>query len=460
MADEMGEHEEFVHDDTMEEEDVNMDDEAPDSEDEGDGKKGANRVYLPGISRALKEGEEMDFDPEAYKIFHSFETSYPCLSFDIVQDRLGDNRSDFPLTSYMAAGTQAEKATQNMIYVLKLANLHGMEDESDDDEEEDDDDIEKKEEEEKAKQPKLYAAMMRHRGGINRIKSTIIGDSNVCAVWNDLNRVQIWNLAQPLEELDKLYTEDQEKNSNLTTTVVNTQTPLHTFAGHASEGFALGWSPLKVGMLASGDSKKNLHIWKMHEGGKWVVDQRSLVGHKKSVEDVAWSPTEESLLVSCSSDKTVRLWDTRLSPAEACVCTVENAHESDVNVLSWNDKEPLIVTGGDDALLHVWSLKTIQYGDPVAKFKHHRGPITSVEWSPHESTTLIASGEDDQTTIWDLAMETEDGRDEDLPDIPPQLMFIHCGQKEVKEVHWHRQIPGLAFSTSLSGFNVFRTINC
>ncbi|TKR65212.1 hypothetical protein L596_025644 [Steinernema carpocapsae] len=457
MAEKMP-HDEPIHDNVMDDDDdVDMDDDGAEeySDDENLGEK--KRVYLPGISRALQEGEEMDFDPEAYKIFHSFETSYPCLSFDVVHDKLGENRTEFPLTSHLVAGTQAQKATQNMIYVLKLANLHGMDEESDD--EEDDEDIEKREDEEKKKQPRLYASMMRHRGGINRVKATVLGDSNVCAVWNDLNRVQIWNLAKPLEELEKLYEADQGRGQNCTV-VVDTQQPLHTFAGHAAEGFALGWSPLKPGMLASGDSKKNLHVWKMHEGGQWVVDQRPLVGHKKSVEDVAWSPTEESLLISCSSDKTVRLWDTRLNANEACVCVVENAHESDVNVLSWNDKEPLIASGGDDALLNIWSLKTIQFGEPVAKFKHHSKPITSVEWSPHESTTLLASGEDDQTTIWDLAMETEDGQNEDLPDIPPQLMFIHCGQKEVKEVHWHCQIPGLAFSTSLSGFNVFRTINC
>lgn len=52
----------------------------------------------------------------------------------------------------------------------------------------------------------------------------------------------------------------------------------------------------------------------------------------------------------------------RSAPADACVCTVPDAHESDVNVLSWNKQEPLLVTGGDDATLRVWTLKTIQAG--------------------------------------------------------------------------------------------------
>jgi hypothetical protein len=71
---------------------------------------------------------------------------------------------------------------------------------------------------------------------------------------------------------------------------------------------------------------------------------------------------------------------------------------------------------------------------------------------------LDFSGEDDQTTIWNLAMEAEPGQ-EDLPNVPPQLLFVHMGQKEVKEVQWHKQIPGLAFTTALNGFNLFTTIN-
>lgn len=77
----------------------------------------------------------------------------------------------------------------------------------------------------------------------------------------------------------------------------------------------------------------------------------------------------------------------------------------------------------------------------------------------------MASGEDNQITMWDLAIEADEqlGKDEDKNEIetkiPPQLLFVHMGANEIKEVHWHPQITGLALSTAIDGFHVFRTIN-
>lgn len=59
---------------------------------------------------------------------------------------------------------------------------------------------------------------------------------------------------------------------------------------------------LVLGVLASGDCKGNIHTWKPNDGG-WVVNLRSLDGHKESVEDLQWSPSEINVLASCSVDK-------------------------------------------------------------------------------------------------------------------------------------------------------------
>jgi hypothetical protein len=49
------------------------------------------RVWRAGIDE-IPEGEELEYDPSAYVCYHSLRTEWPCLSFDIVRDNLGDSR--------------------------------------------------------------------------------------------------------------------------------------------------------------------------------------------------------------------------------------------------------------------------------------------------------------------------------------------------------------------------------
>ena len=96
--------------------------------------------------------------------------------------------------------------------------------------------------------------------------------------------------------------------------------------------------------------------------------------------------------------------------------------------------------------------------NPIATFEQHTGDITSLEWNPEDSSVLAVSGADNQITIWDFSVERDEGPEEEEPDVPPQLLFQHCGQTNMKELHWHPQLPGVIISTAESDFNIFRTI--
>ncbi|KAF6038349.1 GRWD1 [Bugula neritina] len=221
----------------------------------------------------------------------------------------------------------------------------------------------------------------------------------------------------------------------------------------------MDWCPLVSGQLLTGDCNKNIHLWKPQDSSSWSVDQRPYTGHTASVEDIQWSPNEPTVFASCSVDKSIRIWDIRATPSKACMLSCEEAHNRDVNVISWNTNEPFIVSGGDDGLIKIWDLRQFKNSKPLAMFKHHTSAITSVEWHPNDGSVFAASGADHQITLWDLAVEKDEDSEEENLDVPPQLLFIHQGQNDIKEIHWHKQCPGVMISTAHSGFNIFRTIS-
>ncbi|KAL9101405.1 MAG: hypothetical protein Q9163_003340 [Psora crenata] len=413
------------------------------------------RTFIPGRDK-LQKGESLSPDSSAYEMLHSLSTVWPCLSFDIVPDSLGESRKTYPATLYAVAGTQAEsrRAKDNQLLVMKLSALGKMDRNQDSDTESDDSLDESAE-------PILETKSLPLSSTTNRIRAHQIpaADSShpattFTATMLESAELQIHNITPHLNSFDMPGTMVTPQESQ----------PIATIKVHRSEGYAVAWSPLfPAGKLLSGDNDGKIFVTAQDPGGKWTTDTRPFTGHQGSVEDLQWSPNERNVFASASSDGTVKVWDTRSKSRKPAVSVAVS--DTDVNVLSWSTQTPhLLATGADDGRWAVWDLRqwkplsstagAAAAPKPVAEFHFHKEQITSLEWHPTDDSIVAVAAADNTLTLWDLAVELDDeeSRDTaDAKDVPPQLLFVHY-LEDVKECHWHAQIPGVVVGTGGGGF--------
>jgi ribosome assembly protein RRB1 len=206
----------------------------------------------------------------------------------------------------------------------------------------------------------------------------------------------------------------------------------------------------------------------------WRVDGSApFRAHAGSVEDLQWSPNEANVFASCGVDGTVRIWDARAKGAGGSRLSVA-AHGCDCNVISWSPLISfLLASGADDGAFKVWDLRAFAKGEAIAHFKWHRKAVTSIEWNPHDENELCVASSDNSVSLWDLSLEGDDeaelalaggaaaaalpsSKDPRLAAVPPQLLFLHQGQTDNKEAHFHPQLPGVVLSVAQDGLNVWK----
>jgi len=136
-----------------------------------------------------------------------------------------------------------------------------------------------------------------------------------------------------------------------------------------------------------------LRLWDLHAG----TTARSFVGHTKDVLSVAFS-TDNRQIVSASRDGTIRLWNTL---GECKFTMTEGNHTIWPSCVKFSpsNTNPIIVSGGWDKDVKVWSLRDCKL---IQNLSGHTGYLNSVTVSPDGS--LCASGGRDQTAfLWDLS---------------------------------------------------------
>ncbi|EAS04841.1 histone-binding protein RBBP4 or subunit C of Caf1 complex protein (macronuclear) [Tetrahymena thermophila SB210] len=403
-----------------------------------------------GTEKNLEEDEILDFDNKAYEMLHRANTEWPCLSCDFVTGEPHNinnpgfqEMKKYPYDVYVVAGTQSKQ--QNFIYLMRWSKLHKTKYDDDSDYQDDDEDDINNDDE-----PELALQSIQIKDPVNRIRA--MQNSPLVAYWTENGDVTIADLSSRydiLNQWDPKILASKPKN--------NPKDKVFTKTFHNQvEGFALDWSPIKPGRLASGSCDGKIFIYnaKNFAFNDWERDQHPYVYHEGSVEDLQFSPVEEYSLASCSTDGTIRVVDLRVGNKKQAQLLVK-AHECDVNVISWNHKNPfLIASGADDGCFKVWDLR---YPDTAfTEIQYHQEPITSIQWQPNEESVLSVTSADNRLTIWDFSVENDENVEDYGEEIPDQLMFVHQGQQDMKELRYHPKYYEMIVSTAADGFHIFK----
>lgn len=305
----------------------------------------STRTYLPGTK--LGVDEQLMPDESVYIARHTLSYAWPCLSFDILADNLGTDRSTYPQTAWIVAGTQAGEVpgqgkAKDEVVVMSLRGLSKTQQLDSDDEGDDDDDEDGADED-----ATLDFLTIPHVGSVNRIRArtpkqagAAVPDPYHVATFSETGKVHIFDVRPYIDTLSGPSKPRQKS-------------PIHTVHNHGrAEGFAVEWG--ETGLL-TGDVDSKIFLTTATESGFTTADKPYL-SHTSSVEDLQWSPSESTVFASCSADRTVRVWDVRAKQRKSVVSV--QAHDEDVNVISWNKGvEYLLLSGGDEGGLKVWDLR-------------------------------------------------------------------------------------------------------
>ncbi|KAK9812816.1 hypothetical protein WJX72_004245 [[Myrmecia] bisecta] len=148
-------------------------------------------------------------------------------------------------------------------------------------------------------------------------------------------------------------------------------------------------------LLAAGCQNARIHVWDL----KRQACKHVHAEHKGAVTSVAYSP-DDTYLGSASVSGEILF---HLTQEGTCAFALPMASSRPKRSLHFSALESLLTGGADDGSLFVWDMQTLETRDTYAQ--QHKGPVSSVCFSPASPNILISAGHDQKVILLDRRID-------------------------------------------------------
>jgi len=154
--------------------------------------------------------------------------------------------------------------------------------------------------------------------------------------------------------------------------------------------------------VVSASRDKTLLVWNItRDADTFGLPKKSLVGHSHFVQDVVISQ-DGNYCISAGWDTTLRLWDLNTGlENKSPYANAFRGHEADVMSVAFSADNRQIVSGSRDKTMRIWN--TLGECKYKIQDKPHTDWVSCVRFSPNPETKLVVSGGwDKMVKVWSL----------------------------------------------------------
>jgi len=142
----------------------------------------------------------------------------------------------------------------------------------------------------------------------------------------------------------------------------------------------LSWSP-DGHFIATGDQDSTVHFWYAQRG-----KDLQMWGYETKVRELAWDPSSRYL--ATGGGRGIVVWDCSGKGPEGSTPRMLDAHTAFVSALAWQHAGPLLVSGGYDGLLALWSPARTKRAVAQVDLE---GAVSCIAWAPSDQWLACGS---------------------------------------------------------------------